>query len=292
MSTTPQLSVVIAVKDAEANLDRILQFLAAHASQSVEYIFCVAGDQSPALATTTLPSRVSYAEKNSLVPHLWRDGIMMARGDKVALTTAHCIPTDQWLEKALLTDIASFPGIGGLVDNDPKASAANWAIFFLRYLAFAPPRSAGVVRDIAADNAVYSRTAILSHQDLLADGFWEPSFHRRFHSEGKALFIEPSMIVTHHGLNDPWEFVRHRYAHGAEYGHSRAVEKSIAVRVGLVLVSPSVPILIMARIIRRLNGRPNYSKHLPRSLPWLICFASAWGLGEAVGYFRALWARK
>ena len=292
MSAAPALSVVIAVKDAEANLDRILNVISAHSGEDIEFIFCVAGDWSPTLAATALPARVSYAEEDSLVPHLWRDGILMARGDKVALTTAHCIPTEQWLDRALHADTARFPGVGGLIDNDPQASAANWAIFFLRYLAFAPQRTASVVRDIAADNAVYSRTAIMAHRDLLGDGFWEPSFHRRFHADGKALFLDPSMIVIHHGLNDPREFVRHRYAHGTEYGGSRALERGIAARIGFLLASPAVPALIVARIVGRLTGRRDYSRHFPRALPWLVCMASAWGLGEAAGYWRALWGRK
>ena len=292
MSVEPVLSVVIAVQGAEANLDRILSAISAHPREDIEIIFCVAGDRSPALAATALPARVSYADENSLVPQLWRDGILMAHGEKVALTTAHCIPTEQWLGRASHADIARFPGIGGLIDNDPQASAANWAIFFLRYLAFAPVRPASVVRDIAADNAVYDRAAIMAHRDLLDAGFWEPSFHRRFHADGKALFLDPSMIVIHHGLNDPWEFVRHRYAHGTEYGESRALDRGIAARIGLLLASPAVPVLIVARIVGRLTGRRDYSRHLLRALPWLVCFASAWGLGEAAGYWRALWGRK
>lgn len=278
------LAIIVAVKDAEANLAAILRRLAPKEHLEVEFIFCVAGSDAPAPPTPSPNVRVVFAAPESLVPHLWRDGILLARADSVALTTAHCIPAPEWVERLLQADTGRWPGIGGIIDNDPAASAANWAVFFLRYLAFAPPRKAGIVGDLAADNAVYRRAAILAHPDLLAIGFWEPSFHHRFQAAGEALYLEPSIAVIHHGLGSPWRFVGHRYAHGREYGLARASAQLLATRFLLLAASPIVPLLTMARIFRRIFARSRYARHLLRSLPWLCLFVMAWAAGEARGY--------
>lgn len=287
MTDGPSLAVIVAVKDAEANLPAILANLAPQDHPDVEFIFCVAGT---GVASRDLPAsaRLAHAASESLIPHLWRDGIRLARAKSVALTTAHCIPAPDWIERLKQADTARWPGIGGVIDNDPAASAANWAIFFLRYSAFAPPRPAGEVEEIAADNAVYSRAHVIEHEDLLAAGFWEPSFHRRFREAGMSLRLDPAMLVVHHGLGSPGRFIKHRYAHGREYGSARAIAKPLGTRLMLLAASPLVPAITVARIVRRVIARPRYAGAFLRSLPWLAAFVMAWTAGEVRGYIDAL----
>ena len=104
---------------------------------------------------------------DTLVPRLWSEGISRATGQAVALTTTQFVPDDRWLDRLNAVDLDRWAGVGGPIDNDPQASALNWAIFFLRYSAFAPPLPAGETGEIAADNAVYDREAILSTRTCL-----------------------------------------------------------------------------------------------------------------------------
>ena len=285
MSGEPGLSIVVAVKDAAANLPRLLAALA-DLPADCEVLICVAGETgtiAPAAEVTVL-----CAPADALVPHLWRDGILAARARRVALTTAQCVPAPDWASRMRDADVERWAGIGGAIDNDPVASAANWAIFFLRYSAFAPPIERGPVREIAADNAVYDRTAILACPDLLAEGFWEPNFHRRFHEAGRVLLLDPAILVTHYGLVAPRDFARQRMKHGHEYGLERGCRGSRMAALGLLLRSPVLPLLIVARIMRRVMARSSHRRHLLPSLLWLIAFAVAWSMGEARGYAAAL----
>lgn len=286
--TAGSLAIIVAVKGAEDNLAAILCSLAPAAHPDVDYLICVAGHELAGRIERFPNVSIVGAPAESLVPHLWRDGIRLAKAERVALTTAHCIPHKDWVDLLLEADTTRWPGIGGVIDNDPKASASNWAVFFLRYLAFAPPRQAGVVHDLAADNAIYRRAAILAHPDLLDIGFWEPSFHQRFVAAGESLYLDPSIIVVHHGLERPADFVRHRHAHGREYGLARGSGRSIGRRLALLLVSPFVPIVIIGRILLRMKSRSHYVMHLPRAFGWLVCFVFAWASGETRGYFAAL----
>ena len=92
----------------------------------------------------------------------------------------------------------------------------------LAYISIAPPQTARQVEEIAADNAVYRRSDILQHQDLLQKGYWEPSFHARFRAAGWSLALEPRLRVVHRNRYNARQFLGQRFAHGREFGHARA----------------------------------------------------------------------
>ena len=280
-----KLSVVIAVKDGSENLPAFLAALQ-EKGEAPEIILACAGT-APVVEGATILSHPS----DTLVPTLWSEGIQRATGRAVALTTTQFVPDARWLDRLNAADLDRWVGVGGAIDNDPKASALNWAIFFLRYSAFAPPLAAGEVDEIAADNAVYDREAILQHPDLLDEGFWEPSFHRRFRAAGRKLAIDPGMIVVHHGSVRGESFAHQRRLHGHAYGVERAERGSIARNLLLILSSPLVPPLLLARIVSRIANKPSYRGKLLTAFPWLVRFTLAWASGEAGGYASTLGRR-
>jgi hypothetical protein len=282
----PKLSIVVAVKDGASNLAALLGALKER-DGNTEVILCCAG---PAACDDDVTQFSFPAE--ALVPALWSEGILRARGSRVALTTAQFIPDSDWLERLHATDLRRWVGVGGAIDNDPAALARNWAIFFLRYSAFAPPVAPGETEEIAADNAVYDRAAILEHADLLREGFWEPSFHRRFRNAGKKLALDPDLVVIHHGTVPARSFARQRYLHGRAYGIERAERAGFARNALLLLSSPVVPAVLLGRIFARITGRPRYRAKLLVALPWLVRFTFAWAMGEACGYASTLFARR
>jgi hypothetical protein len=228
----------------------------------------------------------------TLVPNLWSEGILRARGRRVALTTGQFVPQPDWLDHLWAADLDRWVGVGGAIDNDPAASARNWAIFFLRYSAFTPPLAAGETLEIAADNAVYDRAAVLERRDLLEEGFWEPSFHRRFRAAGRKLSLDPAMVVVHHGAITSQSFDRQRYLHGRAYGSERGERAGIGRNLLLLLASPLVPLVLLARIVSRIAKRPRYRGKLLIAFPWLVRFTLAWAIGEAAGYAATLFARR
>ena len=280
----PKLSIVVAVKDGADNLPALLSVLSE--DEHMEIIVTCAGPV-PAVAAelgTSFPAE-------TLVPTLWSEGIKLAKSRKVALTTAQFVPDNRWLSRLHAADVDRWAGIGGAIDNDTRSSARNWAIFFLRYSAFAPPLHAGETQEIAADNAVYDRLEILKHPDLLKEGFWEPSFHRRFQADGRKLSLDPEMIVVHQGTVSAESFAQQRYLHGRAYGIERAERGSVMRNLLLLASSPLVPPLLLARIVSRIARKPAYRSKLVTSFPWLVRFTLAWARGEAGGYASTLGGR-
>jgi len=290
MARPVALSVIVAVQHAQANLPQVVAALDPAAHPDVEFVFAYTPDdpETPRLVGGCANTRLLRSPASSLIPHLWRDGIRGARAARVAMTTAACVPAADWMDRLLAADLSDCAGMGGTIDNDPTADAVGWAIYLLRYAAFAPPRPPGEVAEIAADNALYRREEILHEADLLADGFWEPGFHARFRARGAGLRLDPSLRVRHHNRYTVGQFLAQRRAHGRAFGRERACGLVWPRRILLAAASPLLPLVFLAKIVRTTRGRDELVHHLPQAAPWLALFLLGWGLGEARGYLDAL----
>lgn len=284
------LSVVIAVQMAQQNLPEIMRRLVCERHPEVEFLVCYTDADPDVLRLLADQShiRLLRGSPGSLIPHLWRDGILAAHHETVAITTAHCIPDENWLQCLLQSDWQGVAGMGGVIENHPDSDAKGWAIFMLRYLSFAPPQAARQVKEIAADNAAYRRAEILQYQDLLRQGFWEPSFHARFRAAGLSLALEPRLRVIHRNRYGAWQFVGQRYAHGRQFGLARAARLKWFERMLMVALSPLLPLVFLRKIIVAAVRLPRYRRQIPRAIPWLLLFLCGWGLGEARGYVESL----
>src|SRR5436190_16079474 len=87
----------------------------------VEFLFChgSADPDVPALVGKEGQVSILRSLAASLIPHLWRDGILVARGERVATTTAHCIPAPDWVEALLAADLNQTAVLGGTIENHP-----------------------------------------------------------------------------------------------------------------------------------------------------------------------------
>lgn len=284
--TSPALTVVIAVKGGEANLGAILERLAASAPRTVEVLFCTAGPAPEALKPDGARHRVIEAERAALVPHLWRDGLLAAAADRVALTTAQFVPPQDWIAGLLAADLDQWAGVGGPIENEVEGNPVRWAVYFLRYWKFAPPLALGAVDEIAADNAVYDRAEVMNHPDLLARGFWEPSFHARFRADGRGLCLDERLLSLYRGHDGVGDFSRQRFAHGRAFAVTRGQAGSRAAAGAYLLATPLLPPLLIGRIMATAMRRRLHAVRFFQALPWLLVFVTAWSAGEAAGYLK------
>ncbi len=289
MSAPAKLSIIVGVQHAQDNLPDIVRALRPGARPEMELIVChtPADPDVPALLGGN-QIRIVCSPEGSLIPHLWRDGILAASGERVGTTTAHCIPAADWVDALLAADLGQTAVLAGTIENDPEADAKGRAIFLQRYAVFAPPQAKREVHNPAADNALYRRSDLLRHRDLLQRGFWEPSFHDRFRAEGLHLALDPSLRVVHRNRYSARQYMGQRLAHGREFGLARASSRPLPQRLLLVLLAPGVFPLVLSRILRRALGKPALRKQLATAWFWLPVFLLAWVVGEALGYLASL----
>jgi hypothetical protein len=128
------LSIVIGIQHAQANILEIMRALRPEAHPEVEFIFCHTSADAGVHAFVRAEGQVRtiLSPEGSLIPHLWRDGIMAASGERICTMTAHCVPTPNWVDALLAADLERTIAVGGTIENDPHADAIGRAIFLQR----------------------------------------------------------------------------------------------------------------------------------------------------------------
>lgn len=293
MSATPGVTVVVAVEESAANVPAIIAALDPAGHADCEFVFCAADANELAAVPTALPHvRSLVCAAGSRIPHLWRDAIVAARHERVALLSAHVVPTAGWLPAVLRdTPAADEAGMGGHFSNAPHASACDWAIYLLRYAGFSRPVSCGAVSHIAADNAVYRRSEILACPDLVARGFWEVEYHVRFLAKGLRLRLNPQLEVMHLNCYTARSFAAQRREHGFAFGRDRAHRLRPGALAIHALAAPFVPAILCAKVLARIRRNGWIASVPTAAYGWLLYFVANWSWGEARGLFRELFRR-
>jgi hypothetical protein len=232
------------------------------------------------------PLRRVAGSPDALVPELWGLGIEAASGQVVALTIPECQVSPEWAQRLLSVIGEGVTGAGGGFVLAAGADLVTRAAFFLRYSAFLPPAASERRQEIAGDNAAYEAGALRRHRRSLAHGFWEVEFHRLIRADGAVLMLVPGSTATFRG---PIRFAgmwRQRLEHGRRFAAWR-VREGGAARWRIVCAAPLVPAMLVARVLRRLRGRPGMIRQALPALPVVFVLAVAWAAGEATGAWRA-----
>lgn len=230
--------------------------------------------------------RLIRSEAGRLVPHLWGMAMEKAQSPIVALTTAHCIPRQDWISNILSTADRNghISGLGGPIAAPVTSSAKDWAIYFSRYSAFMPPAKESLVLDVPGDNAAYKKDALDQFWKNKENGFWETLFHHELKVNGGKLLMTPDVEVELGTTCSAWQYFQVRFAHGCHYGSTRPNTGNLA-RLLRIMAAPILMPYLVSRIGKRIaQKRPDWLARYVASLPWLLFFTTGWSIGEIVGY--------
>jgi len=284
----PKLSVVVASQNARRSVGDCLRALEEQCDNGATEIVVVdnSTDETADIIRRDFPHvKLVAADREKLIPELWGIGIGESASDYVALTTSHFVPADNWTAEILRAhEAAADAGIGGAIENDERAGAVSWAVYFCRYSPYMLPFGKTQVEDFAADNASYKRRDLERVKDAMRDGFWETFVHQEMRREGMSLLKSPEIIVYHQESFSFSGFMNQRFWHGRQFGKTRAARMSGVRRLMMVLLSPLIPLVYLFRITRRVvEKRRNVGKFL-LAFPILVFFLLSWSTGEFSGY--------
>jgi hypothetical protein len=279
------VSVVIAACPDLNGLVECLESLASQQDAATEILVVSEASFPAELGMRFSSVRWLQGSPDMLVPNLWSTGINSSRGRILAITTARFVPARDWLKNISEAHkrLAS-AGVGGAIDPPRGRSAKAWATYFLRYSGYLKYSREQIVHEIAGDNASYKRESLAAHREAIADGFWEPDFHRLLRAEGKTLSFVPAIRVTQGAPFGIRCFCMQRFQHGRHFGRMRLRGSSAPVRIARVVTSPLIPAVLVAKIFGRVVASRRYFGRLLFSLPLLLVFVVAWTLGEVFGY--------
>ena len=290
MSVTPKnpkLSVVLASQNARSSVFDCLQTLKNQSTNEDIEIIVVdnSTDETAKIISRDFPAvHLINAAKDKLIPELWGIGIEESKGEFIALTTTHFIPSENWIAETIRANEANYAGIGGAIENEANAGIVSWAVYFCRYSPYMLPFEAVEVEDFAADNASYKRHDLKLVEDSMSDGFWENFVHQKMRKDGMKLLKTPEIVVFHRDSFTFWGFMNQRLQHGRQFGGTRAAQMPTGKRAVYVLLSPSIPFLYLYRITQRVFTKKRNIGKFVLALPVLSLFLLSWSAGEFSGY--------
>ena len=132
MTAEYRATVIVAIEHSLRNLPAILAHLDCRSHADVEFLFCHTEDADPVAPLGASGPNVKPlpALRTSRIPLLWRDGILAAKAERIALTTAHCVPAADWLDHVLALEFASdatATGLAAFLDEIRSVLEANGA---------------------------------------------------------------------------------------------------------------------------------------------------------------------
>jgi hypothetical protein len=237
------------------------------------------------LAQVTAGCRLVAAPAGAGVPELRGAGLQAADAEWVAITEDHCVAAEDWL--ATLLD-ARDPGVavlGGSMGNARRRRAIDCGAYLAEYGFYGAtgrgPRS-GAAPLITQANAMYQQRVVPDVARWALTGRWENVIHDRLQASGERFRLVPDAVVRQNLSYGLGAFCRDRFAHGRAYAETRADGMPGWRRGLLAAATPALPAMLGFRILRAM--RPAERRDLPRGLPAMLCFLSAWAAGEAAGY--------
>ncbi len=280
---TESLTVVIAVAEGSPSVEPCL---AAHlVEMGSDDVLVVVADRKVELGSLLADPRVVVhrVSGSPLVPHLWGEGIRIARSPWVRTTIPSFIPEVGWRGVATPLRKLETVGISGPVVAAHDLRRCDAALYCLRYRRYDPAVcSSGSTSDIPADHATYEAASLRSAKPATDGGFWERPVNRELTSRGLKLAFLPEYRATYRGGEAPWQFFRQRYRHGREFGAALVTGRpGMRIARGAVFLLPMAVFLL--RIVRECARSGGLRRALSRGFGWLLIFLFAWSFGEWVG---------
>jgi hypothetical protein len=211
-------------------------------------------------------------------------GLALARGDIVAIVEDCATPAPDWCDQVLEAHRLPHGVIGGAVEHRGQG-LLNWAIYFLDFGRYQLPLPEKPVEYLTDVNVTYKRSALESVRDVWSQQYNEASVHWALARKGVVLWQRPQMIVYQdRGQLSFLTSVVERFMWGRLFGKKRTQEMSIRQRLAYIVLSPAIPLIIVARLARKTFGTRRHRSHFLLALPQVAVLNVCWCLGEFVEY--------
>lgn len=227
---------------------------------------------------------VLSAPADATVPSLRGAGMVGAGGGWMAVTEDHCVVDRGWIEALRSVIDGAHQLVGGAVGN-ARAGVVDWAAYFSEYGFFGSGRDeAEGCELITGANVLYGPEVAERAAAWATEGLWEDVIHARLEAEGVRGRFLPGAKVRQNASYTVKGFIIDRFEHGLSYARDRLAEDEASTRLGRLLTTPLLPLILLLRVARR-GARGQWAAFV-RALPWTGVFLAAWAAGEAVGYLK------
>ena len=286
------MSVVIASHDSAGAISECLLALESQEDLEKAEVIVVhsSSDGTGDLVSQRFPwVRLLTFSDSLTTPYLRGEGILVARGNVLALIDPYCIVDKGWLAELIkVHNIRPEVAIGGSVEpaRPGELSMVGWATYFWEYGAFMLPLDEGPALELTGNNVSYKLRSTPGLKELKSNGFWKTFTNRELLAEGHQLWTDPRLIVQLHKKLMFWEFFCSRYHHGRCFAAMRVSASPRSQAVLYAVVAPLLPCLALARHLKSVWPKGHNRRKFLMTLPMILLFNVSWAWGELVGYLR------
>jgi glycosyltransferase involved in cell wall biosynthesis len=290
MPNEPQLSIIIASFNAERTIGKCLRSLRNQKTNRLFEVIVVdsSTDGTGEFVEKAFPDVKAYRFPERKFPGDARNiGIALAKGKIIAFIDADCRAAGNWVEEIAKAHETPCLAIGGAIANDNPGSYVGWAAYFCEFSHWMPGTRSRWLDDIAGANMSYKKEVFDEYGGFIEGTYCsDTDFHWRIGKDGHRLRFEPSILVSHHNIDNLKRFLTHEFYHGRSFGRVRIQGQDFSrwKRIVYVVCAPLIPPKILSRVALNVARNRVYLPQFIAALPLLVTGIICWSMGEVVSY--------
>jgi len=284
--TAPALSVVLASVNGWSMLGPTLRSLDAQPERpkmEVIVVEAVGGATRARLRAHQPPVAIIAVDTKKTIPALRHLGVILARGDLVAILEDHGEVAPDWAADLLEAHEGPWGAVGGTVENG-RDGLVNWAAFFCEYTAYMGPVAEGESADLPGNNIAYKRPHLLRHAHELEQGRWESWINDKLRADGVPIASTNKAVVRHIKPFRLGHFLIQRFHFARSYAGMRRVDQAVPRRLIYGLGSLALPVVLTLRVTKTALAKRRHLDKFVACLPLIALFYTIGAAGEMIGY--------
>lgn len=298
-NSTTLLSIIIPSYKAGDTLHACLQSLVTQCTDAVEIIVVQSGEDGAAAQVASRFPEVRLVHwPTRLHPGAARNlGVEKSSGRLLGFTDADCIAAPNWVSTLLALTRSKHVAVGGTIGNATTTTALDWAMHFCSMHEWMPGTPSGPMNDIPTCCLAMPRSTYETYGPFRGQGYSsDTEFNWRVVRGGQLIHFDHQLRVDHGDPASWTKLLRRQPERGYHFARMRVAEEgfSLARRALYTAGSPLLPLLLIARLIRKIRAAATpaqYRRALLGALPLVTLGFTLWACGEAAGYVRGVTAR-
>jgi glycosyltransferase involved in cell wall biosynthesis len=285
------ISVIITTYNAAETVAACLKALLAQQTETPFEVIVVdsSTDNTAEIVRSQFPAvQLHHFDERKYCGDARNFGVSVARGQLLAFTDADCTAPPDWIDSLVRSHAQPYLVIGGAIAPDPNHTLIGWAAYFSEFSRWLPGHPRYEIRDVAGANMSFKREAFARYGRFIEGTYGsDTDYHWRVtRLGGQPPLFDPSILVTHHSLNDFRRFIWHEFKHGKDFGRVRLHSQNFSIwRRGLYTVLGGlIPVKIFVHTMRNTFQSRRYVKQFMAALPLTLLGVIAWSLGEFISY--------
>jgi hypothetical protein len=126
----------------------------------------------------------------------------------------------------------------------------------------------------------YKRTALAAAAARWAEDFNVSMFNKTLRAQREILWLSPDIIVHQNRNVDLQRAARIAFRRGRAYASARLKTSTLGQRILYTVFCPLLPIVLVRRLVKNIQGKKLYYKRTLRTLPLILIFVFLWSWGE------------